>query len=55
MKEIKIKETNNGQIVKVEGFIKAKGEYVYKATELLSMLEFLGELILGRKIEVREK
>jgi len=55
MKTITIKETNNGQIIDVEGFIKAKGQYVYKATELLHMLEVIGELIIGRKIEVKEK
>ncbi len=55
MKNIIIKEANNGQLVKVDGFIKAKGEYVYKATELLQLVEFIGELLIGRKVEVREK
>jgi hypothetical protein len=55
MKKIEIKETKNGQLVQVSGFIKAEGQYVFKATELLQMLEFVGELVVGRKVEVREK
>ncbi len=55
MKTIKIKETKNGELVDVSGFIKAEGQYVFKATELLTMLEFVGELLVGRKVEVREK
>ncbi len=55
MKSIKIKETKNGQLIEIGGFIKAEGQYVFKATELLQMLEFVGELLVGRKVEVREK
>ncbi len=55
MKKIEIKETNNGQIVQVSGYIKSQGQYVFKSTELLTMLEFIGELVVGRKVEVREK
>ncbi len=55
MKTIRIEETKNGQLIRVNGFIKAEGPYVFKATELLQMLEFIGELVVGRKVEVREK
>lgn len=55
MKTISIKETKNGQLLQVSGFIKAEGQYVFKATEVMAMLEFIGELVVGRKVEVKEK
>ncbi len=55
MKTIEIEETKNGYTVDVSGFIKSGGRYVFKATEHLAMLEFVGELINSRKVVVTEK
>ncbi len=55
MKTIKIEETKNGFTVDVTGYIKVGGRYVFRATDILPMLEFIGEHINGRKVEVTEK
>ncbi len=55
IKALEIVETKNGYTVDASGYIKVGGRYVFKATELLQMLEFIGELVVGRKVEVREK
>lgn len=55
MKTIKIEETKNGYTVDVSGYIKVGGRYVFKSTEQITLLEFIGELINGRKIGVIEK
>lgn len=52
MKSIIVKATNNGWLVIVNGFMKANGPYVYKSTEVLTMLEFLGELTAESKVKV---
>ena len=54
-KSIEIEETKNGYTVDVSGYIKVGGRYVYKSTEQLSLIEFIGELINGRKVSVTEK
>jgi hypothetical protein len=55
MKKIVIEEKKNGWSVKAEGFIRINGEYVFKATEILGMLEFVGEHINERKIKIEER
>ncbi len=50
MKEFKIKEANNGFQVYVDHC-----PYVFKSTEILVMLEFIGNIINGRKVEVKER
>ncbi len=55
MKTIKIEETKNGYTVDVSGYIKVGGRYVFKATEQLAMIEFIGELLNGRKITAVER
>lgn len=50
MKHVIIKETNNGFLVNVH-----TTQYVFKSTEILGMLEFIGNIINGRKVEVKEK
>lgn len=54
-KKIHIEEKKNGYVVYVEGCAKVGGEYVYKATELLTMLEFIGEQIYGTKVRVERR
>lgn len=55
MKRIKIDFKQNGYLVTIEGLLKNNGEYVYKATEEIKLLEALGLAIIEKKIEVREK
>lgn len=55
MKRILIEETKNGYIVRVQGFMKVDGPYVYKATEYIEMLEFIGEQIYGGKMKVERR
>lgn len=52
---ILIEEKKNGWTVKVDGFIKISGEYVYKATETIQLIEFIGEHIQNGKIKVDVK
>ena len=53
--KIETKSTQNGYIVMVEGTIKHNGEFVFKNTEELQMLEFIGEVMLDRKMSVKFK
>ncbi len=55
MKKIELAETKNGYTVDVSGYIKVGGRYVFKATEQIAMLEFIGELVNGRKVAVTER
>ncbi len=55
MKKIEIKEAMNGWKLEVAGFNKVNGPYVFKSTDILLMLEFVGENINGRKVDVIEK
>ena len=54
-KRIVIEEKKNGWIVRMEGFTKVDGEYVYKATETTDALELVGEHVHGTKVCVRQK
>lgn len=48
-KKIYIEEKKNGYLVRVDGFTRVGGDYVYKATELEAMIEMIAEQITGRK------
>lgn len=48
----KIRTTSNGYLVQLDG--DTSSEYVFKATELFEMLEFIGKHLFGRKIKVTE-
>lgn len=50
MKIIEIKETHNGYIVLLD-----RSPYVFKSTEILVMLEFVGKFVNERKVEVKER
>lgn len=50
--KIEIETVHNGYINKVEGSIKQNGVFIAKNTEELQMLEFIGEILLGKKIRV---
>lgn len=54
-KRILIEEMKNGYIVNIEGFMKVSGKYVYKSTEYLEMLEFIGEQIYGARVKVERR
>ena len=53
--EIEIKTKQNGYVVTINGAIRRKGEFVFKNTEELYMLEFIGEVMLDRKMSVTFK
>ena len=55
MKKIEIVEQKNGYLVTVHGCIRVDGPYVYKATELLQMLAFIGDLIIDAKVTVERR
>lgn len=52
METIKIQTKNNGYVVQFD--YDAHKEYVYKSTEVMEMLEFVGRHIFGRKVKVVE-
>ncbi len=55
MKEINIREINNGYIYTVKGYVRNNGEYVSKNTEEFSMLERIAEILLGFKVTVTRR
>ena len=55
MKYVDIKFKQNGYVVSYTGFLKNNGEVVYKWTEELKLLEDLGQMLLEKKVEAREK
>lgn len=55
MKRILIEEQQNGWLVRMEGFSKVQGGYVYNGTEILRMIEIIGENVNGRKVYVEER
>lgn len=55
MKSIVVKATNNGWLVIVNGFMKDNGPYVFKSTEVLAMMEFIGEHCAEAKVRVERR
>lgn len=55
MIEIKINERANGYSVEISGGIKYNGVYVFRSVDILTMLTFIGNLILGRKVRIEEE
>jgi len=53
--KVVIEQKKNGYVVTMNGFIKVSGEYVFKATEIITMLEFVGSAVEGAKVEVVRK
>lgn len=51
--KINIYEKSNGYEVNIKNSIRYNGEYVYRAIDILPMLEVLGEAVLDKKVEVR--
>lgn len=54
-KKILVEEKKNGWTVRVRGFIKINGDYVFKSTEILELIEFVGEAVLEKKIKVEKR
>jgi hypothetical protein len=54
MLEIKVVEQTNGYTVNVQGSIKCNGVYVFKATEIIQLLEFVGGIVDGKRVQVIE-
>lgn len=55
MKKITVYFKENGYLLVIDGAIKNSGEYVYKATEEFQLVERIGELLTGRKMEAKER
>ena len=55
MKRIMVRDTKNGWVVRVEGFLRANGDYVFKATEMHEMIAFIGEAVCDYKVKVEER
>jgi len=54
-KHIDVKFKKNGYVVSYTGFSKNNGEVVYKLNEELKLLEDLGEVLLGKKVQAVER
>lgn len=50
--KIEMTEVSNGYIVNITGVDGINKPYVFKATEILQMLEFAGKPLYGTKIKV---
>lgn len=53
--KILIEDTQNGYIIKIADGIKRNGVYIWRSIDVLKMLEFVGEVVLDRKVEVTER
>ena len=53
--KVEMIDTQNGYVIKVEGGIKRNGIYVFRQIDTLKMLEFIGEVVLDKRVEVKEK
>lgn len=49
--KIELKECLNGYAVWING----QDPYVFKSTEILQMLEFIGNIVYGKKVQVKER
>lgn len=55
MRHIDIQFKDNGYVATFRDFAKDNGEFVYKATEELRLVEDIGRALLGKKIEAKER
>lgn len=54
--EIKISQVKNGYVVRVDGSLKGDdGVTVHRVNEELLLLEFIGKVILQKKVRVEER
>lgn len=53
--KIEISEAANGYVIHASDTIKKNGLYVFRSVDILSMIEFIGEVVLDKKIKVTEK
>jgi len=53
--KLSVKDTNNGFIVEVEDSLRKAGLYIFKNTEIIAMLEFIGNIINDKKVKVEER
>lgn len=52
---ITIDTTNNGYLVEIKSSLKNNGRYVFKSTETLLVLEFVGSILNDKKVAVKER
>lgn len=50
--KVNIEEKKNGWVVSISGGIYFTGEHVFKADEILKMIEFIGEALANGKVKV---
>ncbi len=50
--KIELHSNNSGYVIVIENSIKHNGEYSFINTQEFKLIEFLGELILDRKVKV---
>jgi hypothetical protein len=53
--KIEISEAANGYVVRASDTIKKNGSYIFRSVDILTMIEFIGEIVLDKKISVTEK
>lgn len=53
--EIIVTTAANGFIVRADKTIKKNGTYIFRSIDILKLIEFIGEVILDKKVEVKER
>jgi len=53
--KLEIMDGQNGYIVKVIGGVKREGFYIFRLIDVIKMIEFIGEVLIDKRIEVTEK
>jgi hypothetical protein len=53
--KVEIADVQNGYIIFVKDGIKRNGTYIFRNVDVLKMLEFIGEVVLDRKVGVEER
>ena len=53
--KIEITAVENGYAVRTSDTIKNNGVYVFRSIDVFKMLEFIGQVVLDKRVEVKEK
>lgn len=53
--KITIEEVDNGYVIRADGTVKKNGFYIWRSVDILPMLEFIGEVILDKKVKVERR
>lgn len=55
MRHVELQFKNDGYVLIVKGFVRHNGEFVFKATEELRLVERLAEVLMEKRVEIVEK